>query len=252
MIGNHQYGIANGHSSSLLAPTGGESAVLSGQVSVPRTTGGMRRLDEGCPQPGIALGGFPASAFAPALVVARTHPRPRSQVPIGGEAAHVRADLGQYCLRRTPSHSRDRLQSLNCFSERAHPLSNLRTQLFDGLLEEVDVRQLLSDEEALVRSGTSPNPTVTLVRNGPLNAACRTLIEESSGCEDDQAALQGAENRSCLAQVMRSGTVGLGRVCQRPALRGRRGRQPPPIRLRPRCPWRSPRASRGCARRGTL
>jgi hypothetical protein len=50
---------------------------------------------------------------------------------------------------------------------------------------------------------------VTLVRNGPLNTACRTLIEESSGCEDDQAALQGAENRSCLAQVMRSGTVGL-------------------------------------------
>src|SRR5215204_1503128 len=56
------------------------------------------------------------------------------------------------------------------------------------------------------------SPTVTLVRNGPLNTACRTLIEESSGCEDDQAALQGAENRSCLAQVMRSGTVGLETV----------------------------------------
>src|SRR5215212_8185729 len=56
---------------------------------------------------------------------------------------------------------------------------------------------------------SSLSPTVTLVRNGPVNTACRTLIEESSGCEDDQAALQGAENRSCLAQVMRSGTVGL-------------------------------------------
>src|SRR5215217_4057623 len=56
------------------------------------------------------------------------------------------------------------------------------------------------------------SPTVPLVRNGPLNTACRTLIEESSGCEDDQAALQGAENRSCLAQVMRSGTVGLEAV----------------------------------------
>jgi hypothetical protein len=118
MIGNHQYAMANGHSSSLLAPTGGESAVLSGQVSVPRTTGGMRRLDEGCPQPGIALGGLPALALAPALVGARTHPRPRGQVPIRGEAAHVRADLGQYCLRRTPSHPRDCLQSLNGFSER--------------------------------------------------------------------------------------------------------------------------------------
>src|SRR5215207_1491970 len=162
MIGNHQYGIANGHSSSLLAPTGSESAVLSGQVSVPRTTGGMRRLDEGCPQPGIALGGLPALALAPALVVARTHPRPRSQVPIGAEAAHVRADLGQYCLRRTPSHPRDCLQSLNCFSERTHPLGKLRTQLLDGLLEEVDVRQLLGHEEALVRSGTSPRSSLQL------------------------------------------------------------------------------------------
>src|SRR5215208_157731 len=57
---------------------------------------------------------------------------------------------------------------------------------------------------------SSLSPTVTLVRNGPVNTACRTLIEESSGCEDDQAALQCAENRSCLAQVMRSVTVGLG------------------------------------------
>jgi hypothetical protein len=30
------------------------------------------------------------------------------------------------------------------------------------------------------------------VRNDPLNTACRTLIEESMGCEDDQATLQDA------------------------------------------------------------
>jgi hypothetical protein len=67
-------------------------------------------------------------------------------------------------------------------------------------------------------SRTASSPTVTLVRNGPLNTACRTLIEESSGCEDDQAALQGAENRSCLAQVMRSGTVGLGKAFSVPCI----------------------------------
>jgi hypothetical protein len=33
---------------------------------------------------------------------------------------------------------------------------------------------------------------VTLVRNGPVDTACRTLIEESSGREDDQVSLQGA------------------------------------------------------------
>src|SRR5215208_8270611 len=100
MIGNHQYGMANGHSSSLLAPTGGEFAVLSGQVSVPRTTGGMRRLHEGCPQPEITLAGLATSTFTSTLVIARTHPRPRGQVPRSGEAAHLRADLGQYRLRR--------------------------------------------------------------------------------------------------------------------------------------------------------
>jgi hypothetical protein len=42
-----------------------------------------------------------------------------------------------------------------------------------------------------------------------VNTTCRMLIEESRGCEDDQAALQGAQDRSCLAQLMRSGTVGL-------------------------------------------
>src|SRR5215217_1604995 len=71
----------------------------------------------------------------------------------------------------------------------------------------------LKEISMLPARATMASPTVTLVRNGPLNTACRTLIEESSGCEDDQAALQGAENRSCLAQVMRSGTVGLILQC---------------------------------------
>src|SRR5918995_2207564 len=162
MIGNHQYAMANGHSGSLLAPTGGESAVLRRQIGVLRTTSGMRRLHESCPQPGIALGGFTASAFAPALVVARTHPCPGGQVLIRGEAAHLGTNLGQYRFRRAPSHSRDRLQSLNCFSERAHPLGNLRAQPFDGLLKEVDVRQLLGNEKALVRSETSPKSLLQL------------------------------------------------------------------------------------------
>src|SRR5215210_2018352 len=154
--------MANGHSSSLLAPTGGESAVLRRQIGVLRTTGGVRCLDESCPQPRIALGCLGACAFSSTLVIARTHPCPRGQVPIGGEAAHIRADLGQYRLRCTPPHSRDRLQSLKCFFQRAHPLGNLRTQLFDGLLEKVDVCQLLGNEKALMRSEASPQSPLQL------------------------------------------------------------------------------------------
>ena len=58
-------------------------------------------------------------------------------------------------------------------------------------------RSLLSlNQHGYIRQ-TGPSPTVTLVRNDPVNTACRTLIEESIGCEDDQATLQGAQNRSC-------------------------------------------------------
>ncbi len=41
-------------------------------------------------------------------------------------------------------------------------------------------------------SDSLSSPTVTHVRNDPVNTACRTLIEESMGCEGDQATLQGA------------------------------------------------------------
>src|SRR5215204_4950445 len=91
-----------------------------------------------CPWWSSRFGACPRSRRCP-----DTSLSPRGQVPIRGEAAHLGTNLGQYRLRRAPSHTWDRLQSLNCFSERAHPLGDLRTQLLDGLLEEVDVRQLL-------------------------------------------------------------------------------------------------------------
>jgi hypothetical protein len=92
MIGDNQYGVTNGHGSALLAPTGGESALLSPEVSVPPTTSGMRRLHEGRPQPGIALAGLATSAFASTLVITRTHSSPGGQMMFGFTAL-VTTDL---------------------------------------------------------------------------------------------------------------------------------------------------------------
>jgi hypothetical protein len=39
---------------------------------------------------------------------------------------------------------------------------------------------------------TGSTPTVTLVRDAPVNTACRMPIERSMGCEDDQVMLQDA------------------------------------------------------------
>src|SRR5438445_431169 len=41
-----------------------------------------------------ALAGRAATALARALVLARAHPRPRGQVPVGREPRHVGPDLG--------------------------------------------------------------------------------------------------------------------------------------------------------------
>jgi hypothetical protein len=46
---------------------------------------------------------------------------------------------------------------------------------------------------SLMRASQTPsNLTVPPVPNDPLNTTCRALIEESMGCEDDQATLQDA------------------------------------------------------------
>jgi hypothetical protein len=52
------------------------------------------------------------------------------------------------------------------------------------------IRWQLKVAQAFPAAPTSP--TVPPVRNDPLNTARRTLIEESKGCEDHQATLQGA------------------------------------------------------------
>ena len=64
--------------------------------------------------------------------------------------------------------------------------ANVFRDLFAGLRDIVGGRSA-----GYERSLRQASPTVTLVRNDPVNTASRTLIEASMGCKDDQATLQG-------------------------------------------------------------
>ncbi|MBA2782599.1 MAG: hypothetical protein M3514_10355 [Actinomycetota bacterium] len=59
----------------------------------------------------------------------------------------------------------------------------------NAVAKDLAEEERLPDYSQVVDNDTSP--TVTVVRNDPVNTACRTLIEESRGCEE-RAALQGA------------------------------------------------------------
>src|SRR5215217_205555 len=74
---------------------------------------------------------------------------------MGGKAAHVHPDLCDQNLRRPTVYSRDGVKELHFIGERGdHPLY-LSTQLTDGLIEVVDVREYPADHECMVSRETA-------------------------------------------------------------------------------------------------
>ena len=74
---------------------------------------------------------------------------------VGGEAAHVGAQLGHDHLRGHPSNAVDRVEADQLVFEWAQALGDLGTQVGDDLVEVVDVAQLLSNQEPVM--GAEPS-----------------------------------------------------------------------------------------------
>src|SRR4029453_3260576 len=109
-------------------------------------------LDECDTQPGVALTRLATQPFASALFVTRTHPRPRRKMGRVWKTRHISPDLGQQYLGRATAHAWNPVQSFDLFFNRAYPLRHFDAQPSDGLIQEIDVCQLLSYQEALMRS----------------------------------------------------------------------------------------------------
>jgi hypothetical protein len=162
MIGNHQYGIANGHSSSLLAPTGGESAVLRRQIGVLCTTGGMRCLDESRPQPRIALGCLGACAFSSTLVIARTSlPKSPGAYRWGSGLSQSRSRLISPPLYAAPLPQSSPIAQV-LLRKGASARQSPHSAALWSHRESRGVCQLLGNEKALVRSGASSQSPLQL------------------------------------------------------------------------------------------
>src|SRR5262245_45583254 len=72
--------------------------VLRGEIDVVGASGGHCRFGQGGVEPLGAVAGLAGAAFAGGAVVAGALAGPAGEVTLGGEAAHVGADLGEHRL----------------------------------------------------------------------------------------------------------------------------------------------------------
>jgi hypothetical protein len=69
---------------------------------------------------------------------------------VGREAAQVCTDLRHHDLGRPPTEARDRVYPRHDGLDRAHPFCNFIAQVVDQLVHPVQVRELLSEQEAVM------------------------------------------------------------------------------------------------------
>jgi hypothetical protein len=70
----------------------------------------------------------------------------------GGEPRHVEPDLGDERFGGAAADAWDGVQAIECRLKRAKSLLHFGIELLDELVECIEVSQLLSEQEALMRS----------------------------------------------------------------------------------------------------
>jgi hypothetical protein len=104
-----------------------DAQVLSMEIGVLGAPGGaLGGLDQGGPEPAVALAGLACPAFSGGLVVARTDRRPTGGVAVTREAFHLGAELGQDHLGGALGDAGDRAEQFTLALEGANALLDLR------------------------------------------------------------------------------------------------------------------------------
>src|SRR5215813_8022136 len=102
--------MANSNEGPFLPASDGNPLVLGREIRVFRFGGDMGNFDEDLPQPAIPFARLPAQAFAPTLVVPRTHPRPGGKMLGARKTTYIRTDLGDDDLGRALADPGNRVQ----------------------------------------------------------------------------------------------------------------------------------------------
>src|SRR6266508_226131 len=126
--------------------------VLSREVGPPRASSRLRHFGQDRSKRRIAFAGLPALLLARAFIVSWTHTSSRGEMPVGWEAAHVHTDLRDDLFGCFSPYPRDGIQPVELFLVGTHAFMDLRVHVLDCVVEEIDMRQLLSDEKTLVGS----------------------------------------------------------------------------------------------------
>lgn len=121
-------------------------------------------FSQGAPQPRAALVGSAAFPFTGAAVVAGTKAGPRGEMSGIRELLEVGADFGNDNLGDAAADARQLVPALQLLLKRVRLLLSFAVQVADGLIQVVDMAQVLDEHEAVVRrrppaAGGSPPPS---------------------------------------------------------------------------------------------
>src|SRR5215210_2818502 len=123
MVADDQDGVPYRYRSLLRASPPFAANVLRTEVAPLGARRRVGRFGECSTQPLGAFGRLARAPLARRLVVARTHPGPRSEVPGSGKPAHVDAYLSDQILCRRAIYARDCVQNLYLLLKMGdHPL----------------------------------------------------------------------------------------------------------------------------------
>ena len=141
--------VGDGYSGTLRAASLFEAVGLGTEVGA-RPCSGAGSLDEGASDGGVARAGLALAPFPPALVVAGAEASPGSYLGRGAALGEVWPELGDDDLGDPLADPGDRVKASKVISERALTLGDLGADGVDALIEEVDHRQQLGEQEAMM------------------------------------------------------------------------------------------------------
>src|SRR5262245_5749248 len=152
MVDGSEHGVGDGDYRLLVTSAAKDPTIAGAERAVIRLNGRESGLRQRRPEPAIALPGLPGLVFAGAFVVAGADARPTREMPVARKDAHVHADLGDDHLRGATLDAVDGLKSGLFLGERRHQLLNPGAQGRHCLLEVIDVRHELCDQEGVMRA----------------------------------------------------------------------------------------------------
>lgn len=130
-----------------------QAVIKAGEIAIPYPNGCPGNFDQDGTEPGITVAGFPALVLSGALIIARAHLGPRSQVVgIGEPRGYIRPDFDEDFFCCTLAYAMDRVDLFQNVLVRLQAFGNILIQFSNLLVKEIEVIHLAFEQPTLVRA----------------------------------------------------------------------------------------------------